>query len=323
MLVLSEKELKKITEIINQRDDMTHNEIYEMCSELIGSKSKKRGWPKKIWDYMVKYIKTENDKMNTKVSESDLKPLIKILEDADIWKELGYKAHRYLVGVGKKLNMLDEIKTTLARLIQEEYKKILNEVNVTDPELQRQIDELAEIELLSQELDDRLKGLKARKLAIENTLRPFLTELRDLKRNYLRTEQYIVYIAKAGEEARKSVSYKDGFNIALTKVNEATRKVLNDALEATATFAQVQSLLGISTPDALAKARKKQWNLDDEGNEIEESLVLENWKEKLKTAWTKFKSVFIKKTDALESVNTSLERLNLQLANYVQELKMG
>lgn len=215
------------------------------------------------------------------------------------------------------------MKNLIRKIIREEYKKLVTELNVTDPTLQQQIDELAEIELQMQELDDQLEALKGQKLAIENALRPFLNELRDLKRNYLRTENYILYIAKAGEEARKTVSWKDGFLLGLTKVNKATQKILNDSLEATAKFTQIQSVLGVSTPDALSKAKKKQFGLDDDGNEIDETILRENWKDKLKSAWSKFKSLFIRETDALVRVNDSLESLNLQLADYIQELKMG
>lgn len=111
---------------------MTHEQIYKILSELTGKNpSKTGGWKLKIWKWMVKYLKTENDKLNTKVSDVDLTPLIKLLDTEDIWDVLDYKTHTYLVGVGKRLNIL-EMKTILKNIIKEELKNFLQESDSVD-----------------------------------------------------------------------------------------------------------------------------------------------------------------------------------------------
>jgi len=121
---------------------------------------------------------------------------------------------------------------------------VVSEMQVTDHELEKKIEEFG---LLSDQIDllgSKIQELKTKYSNIEEELRPLLEELKETKEKTLMTEHYLVVIKKAGYE-RTNTKYKEAFVLALTKVNEATKNILNAVLKETQTKSAIASTIGV------------------------------------------------------------------------------
>ena len=132
----------------------------------------------------------------------------------------------------------------LKQIIQEVYQEIVNEVRADDPQTQSLINEFG---MLTEELNrekQRLKEMEAKHTAMESQIRELLESLESVEDRTLMTERFIAEITRKGY-TRDNIKYKDAFALALTKVNEATRRVLEEAVEATKGVTKVASSIGI------------------------------------------------------------------------------
>lgn len=113
-----------------------------------------------------------------------------------------------------------------------------------DPKLEQQIDEFG---VLADEIDrikSELETKKDRFEELEATLRPILEALGDSEENFLRTKTHLVRIKKMGYD-RVNFGYKEAFEMAMEKVNKATKKILEEAKEANKTTTRIVSAVGV------------------------------------------------------------------------------
>ena len=132
----------------------------------------------------------------------------------------------------------------LKQIIQEVYQELVNEVRADDPQTQSLINEFG---MLTEELNRekaRLKELEAKHTVMESQIRALLESLETVEDKTLVTEKFIAEITRKGY-TRDNIKYKEAFTLALTKVNEATRRVLEEAVEATKGVTKVASSIGI------------------------------------------------------------------------------
>lgn len=110
--------------------------------------------------------------------------------------------------------------------------------------LEQKINEFGELSDQIDSLTAQLKKYKSKFSELEDELRPLLEGLQETQQNALQTEKYLITIKRSGYERTRS-SYKDAFNLALTKVNTRIKEILNDALVSTETIHKVVSSLGV------------------------------------------------------------------------------
>lgn len=111
---------------------------------------------------------------------------------------------------------------------------------VTDPDIAKQVDELADLKFEIKQVTEKLQILKNRSTEIEDVLRPLLEELEGTNERILETEKSIAVIERRGY-ARSGYSYKQAYELALSKVNKTIKKILEDSLNSTKTLTSVAS----------------------------------------------------------------------------------
>lgn len=135
-------------------------------------------------------------------------------------------------------------KNELKQIIKEAYLELKNEAAVNDPKTVQLINDFGK---LTEELNgykERLKQMETLHGEMEEQIRGILEAIEDVEDKTLATEQFVAEITRKGF-SRDNIKYKDAFNLALKKVNEATRRVLNEAVEATKGVSKVASAIGI------------------------------------------------------------------------------
>ena len=133
-------------------------------------------------------------------------------------------------------------KTVLeAQFIIMESKDLDNQLNRFG-ELSDEIDKLnATIEKLKKEFKD-----------IEEEIRPLIETAEGLASRHLETSKYIITIKKKGY-TKTNPKYKDAFSLALSKVNNKTRTILNESLAASTTVSKVASKIGVQQKEGIVQ----------------------------------------------------------------------
>ena len=111
-------------------------------------------------------------------------------------------------------------------------------------DIESQIDEFG---ILSDNIDKvkmELSELSNRYKEIEGELRPILEQLTIQNKKSIQTKKYLVTLKRMGYN-RDNFKYKESFEESLTKVNQQTRKVLEDILLSTKTVSRVVSTIGV------------------------------------------------------------------------------
>ena len=111
-------------------------------------------------------------------------------------------------------------------------------------DIESQIDEFG---ILSDKIDKvkmELSELSNRYKEIEGELRPILEQLHIQNKKSIQTKKYLVTLKKMGYN-RDNFKYKESFEESLTKVNQQTKKVLEDILQSTKTVSRVVSTIGV------------------------------------------------------------------------------
>ena len=113
---------------------------------------------------------------------------------------------------------------------------------VKNKKVKKQVDDLAALNNEIRLLKEKLKEQSSKAKGIEAALRPVLEGLKETEQRILITDKNVVEIHRRGYE-RRSPKYKAAFDLALTKVNKAVKKILNDSLEASITVTSIASSL--------------------------------------------------------------------------------
>ena len=118
-------------------------------------------------------------------------------------------------------------------------------------DIESKIDEFG---ILSDKIDKvkmELSELSNRYKEIEGELRPILEQLHIQNKKSIQTNKYLVTLKRMGYN-RDNFKYKESFEESLTKVNQQTRKVLEDILLSTKTVSRVVSTIGVQRMDEIS-----------------------------------------------------------------------
>jgi len=111
-------------------------------------------------------------------------------------------------------------------------------------DIESKIDEFG---ILSDKIDKvklELSELSNRYKEIEGELRPTLEQLTLQNQKSIQTKKYLVTLKRMGYN-RDNFKYKESFEKSLTKVNQQTKKVLEDILLSTKTVSRIVSTIGV------------------------------------------------------------------------------
>jgi len=114
--------------------------------------------------------------------------------------------------------------------------------NFEDMTSEQLLEEFGELDEAVRNVEYKLKKMQSERAELEKYLAPILEKLDDTSGAVMRSKNYIVKIKRKGYEST-SRSYAKLFKLALTKVNKATRNVLERALEATENTYKVSTKL--------------------------------------------------------------------------------
>jgi hypothetical protein len=110
--------------------------------------------------------------------------------------------------------------------------------------IEKKIDEFG---ILSDKIDkvkSELEEMMNRYKVMEGEIRPVLEQLSIQNRKSIQTRMYLVTLKRMGYD-RENFKYKESFEESLTKVNQKTKKVLEEILQSTKTISRVVSTIGV------------------------------------------------------------------------------
>jgi len=108
-------------------------------------------------------------------------------------------------------------------------KELISEKVVVDTKIQSEIDELG---ILSQQIEKIKKQLQPLQKRYGEVVEEIIPIIDELDKGTLQTNNFVMKIIRRGYE-RENVSYKEGFLNGLNKVNENTKRILQQILEET------------------------------------------------------------------------------------------
>jgi len=108
-------------------------------------------------------------------------------------------------------------------------KSLISEKVVIDTTLQNEIDELGKLSQQIEKIKKQLQPLQKRYGKVVEDIIPFIDKL---DKETLTTKSYVLKLIRKGFE-RETFSYKEGFLNGLNKVNENTKKILQQILSET------------------------------------------------------------------------------------------
>jgi hypothetical protein len=142
------------------------------------------------------------------------------------------------MNISSRSKLLKESEKTLIAI-----RKKIKEAMAPD-ELALKIEQFGELSDEIDKVETHLKQLKTQYNDLNSILLPVMEELKELGQNAMETKKYLLTIKRAAYE-RSTASYKSAFDLALTKVNQKIKDILNDALESTKTVSKVSASLGV------------------------------------------------------------------------------
>jgi hypothetical protein len=196
---------------------------------------------------------------------------------------------------GKKKDILAYLQSEFyemdADTIEEYYPELLegtlDEADV-DPAIAKQLDYFYEMQNKIKEYEKEIEAMKDEFKQFADELKPMMDGMKEVGEKLAKTEDFIIAISRFGGE-RKDASYKNAFENALTKVNAATKKVLEEALEASKKVTNV----------------KHSFNIQ----KVEEASIFTKITDMLKKAVSKFVGIFKKETKTIDDANKELAKL--------------
>jgi hypothetical protein len=126
----------------------------------------------------------------------------------------------------------------------------MNELDVQDSQVTDSVKEFYELQQEMNTMKSRLKEMEARFKGFEGIIKPMLDEMKELGDKLAMAGEFVIKVNKFGGE-RMDASYKDAFENALSKVNAATKGVLQEALEASKKITQVKHSIDIQPANQL------------------------------------------------------------------------
>jgi len=173
------------------------------------------------------------------------------------------------------------------------FENFVSEAIIDDPAIKEKIADFYELQKQIKEMEASLKEMKSKFGEFEGLVTPLIDGLKELKDKTADAGEYIIEISRFGGE-RRDVSYKDAFENALTKVNGATRRVLEEALEASKKTTNVKHSFSIN------KAQMSEASFFDKLKTIVQGAV------------SKFMGIFRKETKNIDAGNAELKKLATQ-----------
>ena len=156
-----------------------------------------------------------------------------------------------------------------------------------DTPIEKKIDEFGilsdRIDMVKSELEEMMNRYKV----MEEEIRPVLEQLSIQNRKSIQTRMYLVTLKRMGYD-RENFKYKESFEESLTKVNQKTKKILEEILQSTKTISRVVSTIGVQ--------------------KIEENGLGDLWKRLVK-GFKLYFSVLKKNNSELEGLNKLLGRM--------------
>jgi hypothetical protein len=165
----------------------------------------------------------------------------------------------------------------------------LNEAMIEDSSVKEAIGEFYVLQEEIKELEKSLEVKKQQFKIFEEDIKPMLDGMKEIGDKLAQTEEYVIKVSRFGGE-RKDASYKNAFEHALSKVNAATKKVLNEALEASKRITQVKHSFSI-------------------GKSVTEASIFDKFKATIKSVVSKVMSVFKKEKNVIQEANDELKKL--------------
>ena len=108
-------------------------------------------------------------------------------------------------------------------------KQLINENHIIESGIKDEIDELGKLTSQIERLKKQLQPLQKRYGKVVEDIIPFIDKV---DKETLTTNNFVMKIIRRGYE-RENYSYKEGFLNGLNKVNENTKKILQQILEET------------------------------------------------------------------------------------------
>lgn len=169
------------------------------------------------------------------------------------------------------------------------FEEFLFEAFIEDPAIKSSMGEFYELQNEIKKLEAELEAKKLQFKQFEGDIKPMLDGMKEVGDKLAQTEEYVLKVSRFGGE-RKDASYKTAFENALTKVNAATKRVLEEALEASKKVTQV----------------KHSFQID---KVVAEASIFDKIKSAIKGAINKLLGVFKKESKNIDDANKELKKL--------------
>lgn len=169
------------------------------------------------------------------------------------------------------------------------FEQFINEKAIDDAQINQTIQEFHKLQMRIVELESELKQKKAQFKEFDDQIQPILEGMKETGDKLAVTETHVVKISRFGYE-RATASYKDAFDLALTKVNSSTKKILEEALAASIKVSKISASYSIDT-------------------KITEANILQRFIASIKKAASDFVNIFRKESKNIDSANNELKEL--------------
>lgn len=182
------------------------------------------------------------------------------------------------------------LKTKKDMKIVKMFEEFLFEAFIEDAAVKASIGEFYDLQNEIKRLEAELEEKKLAFKQFEGDIKPMLDGMKEVGDKLAQTEEYVIKVSRFGGE-RKDASYKTAFENALSKVNAATKRVLEEALEASKKVTQVKHSFSI---DKMVVA---------------EASIFDKIKSAIKGAINKLLGVFKKESKTIDDANKELKQL--------------
>lgn len=186
------------------------------------------------------------------------------------------------------IKSLNEGRRKKIKARKQKNKENLKEVEITDPDFTENVETFYNLQEEINQLKQDLKDKQSEYGKFKSTIDPVISSMKDLEDKLGETEGYILKVKKFDYE-RTSSSYKDAFELALSKVNGSTRRVLEEALKTTQKISTV----------------KASYNIE----KIQENKVLDKIRKVLSKVINRFLSIFGKEERTIDNANSKLRQI--------------
>jgi len=168
------------------------------------------------------------------------------------------------------------------------FEQFISEAKITDNEITGKIEEFYNLQQQIEFLKAELKEKEAAFGQFKDQITPMIDDMKELGDKLAETEGYVVKVSRFGGD-RETVSWKDAFALALSKVNAATQKVLNEAVESSKKVSKIGHSFKIEQV-------------------IKEASILDKVKKMFSSVIDKFSNVFKKESKEVDKANSELEK---------------